>query len=238
MDYNKSFNTRIQSYVYAQSKYDGVMNEEFKIAIEMCDLHENDIFVNIPADCGNIKKYVPDNVKYLPFEINKLFAKYANFELCQLNKIPLLDNSVNKILCLASLHHATEEERKEFYNECKRILKPNGRLIIGDVIKDSQQDKLLNCFVDKNTIAGHKGVFFTEEYKNLLEEYGFNVDIKIKEYFWYFNTYTDMINYSRNLFGLTCDDKTIIDYFTNNMEIIENNGIKLKWKLIYFILLP
>jgi ubiquinone/menaquinone biosynthesis C-methylase UbiE len=45
--------------------------------------------------------------------------------------IPLTDNSVDCVMCIAAFHHlSTPERRKKSLQEMKRITKPNGRIII------------------------------------------------------------------------------------------------------------
>lgn len=83
-----------------------------------------------------------------------------------IDDIPLKSQSVNKILCLASLHHLNNEERINTYNEFYRILKPNGKLIIADVIKNSNQSIWLNNFVNNYNSNGHNGIFLMKLIQN------------------------------------------------------------------------
>ena len=147
MDYSLSFNTRASKYVSAIKKYPNALEEEFSTALKMLKLKKNDVLLNLP--CGGVYIQPPSNVKYHKLEINSMFAEIDNVEQCTLSNIPFEDESVDKILTLACLHHSSEEERKDFYNECIRILKHNGILVMADVVAKSKQSIWLNEIVNK-----------------------------------------------------------------------------------------
>ena len=100
------------------------------------------------------------------------------------------------------------------------------------VLINSKQDKFLNTFVDCYNSSGHKGIFFDESEKYILEESGFrNIKIEIKEYNWYFNNTEEKIDFCKNLFGL---DKASDEIILNGCnEILGKDNFQ--WKLIYFV---
>jgi len=240
--YNKTFDNRVKNYIYAQEKYPNVMKNEFEIAIKICELKSNDKFVNIPADNGFLFNYIDKTIEYIPFEINENFSKETNYKLCKLNNLPLENNSIDKILSLASLHHFNNNDREEFYKEIKRILKVNnnGIFILGDVLKNSKQDKFLNEFVNKYNSNGHQGIFFHENDKFLLEKCGFNViEIEYPKYKWNFTSKDEMCDYCINLFGLDLiiSNEDVINGIKTYLDFYENKDdgcCYFIWQLIYF----
>ena len=145
---------------------------------------------------------------------------------------------------MACLHHSSDEERLGFYIESARILKPDGKLVIGEVVKDSLQDQWLNEFVDAHNSLGHKGRFFNNGIngieKFLLESAGYNVDIHIKEYDWEFKNKDCLIDFSKKLFGLDlANNNTILhgfkQYFDINIDSDPHTTYKVPWKLLYFV---
>ena len=180
-NYHSSFENRFANFLYTQNTYPSVMADEYSTALKLCDLQENNIFINIPADFNSLEHLLEDSIKYFPLEINKNFSSLSNYTYCSsLNDLPFRNQSVDVILSLASLHHSSEEERMKFYNECLRL---TSKLVIGDVILDSKQDRWLNCFVNnKYNSSGHIGNFFSEQDKHLLEQCGFDVEIKKVKY--------------------------------------------------------
>ena len=91
--------------------------------------------------CGNgrlteLLKY--SNIEYVGIDgsqklIKLAKEKYPNSKFIQGNvlKLPFEDNSFDKVISIAVLHHIPSEElRVQFFKEIKRILKPNSKLIL------------------------------------------------------------------------------------------------------------
>lgn len=241
MDYNITFEKRGHLYKYAIQKYPHVLDQEFQTAVDMCDIQPTDILLNIPAACVPLDKYFKvQPTKYIQYETNPPFAKLMEITSCDLDKIPESTNSVDKIVTLASLHHATEEEREAFYRECYRILTPtNGKLIIGDVIKHSKEDKWLNIFVNAYNSAGHNGNFWTELDIVPLNSIGFHTVTCIKTYQWVFESETKMVDFCKNLFGLDLASDTeikngIYEYLQPYTISSATSKLAFDWSLMYF----
>ena len=241
-NYSKSFKNRCQKYLYAINTYPHVMENEFKTAVGMLQLNKNkhEIILNIPGAGIDLDKYVNlPNKTILTFETSYDFVKLdpERYKLCSLTNIPLENNSVDRIIILTSLHHVELKERETVYKELGRVLKKDGLLVIGDVIKDSSQARLLNEFVDKWNSNGHKGIFFNEEDSNLLEKCGFKVDVTAKNYNWNFKNKLEMSDFVLNLFGLDLYNQRE-DKVNNLIKEISNyitlNKYGFEWKLIYF----
>jgi SAM-dependent methyltransferase len=234
MDYLKSFTNRAHSYSNAMELYQNVLDEEILTAIYNLDLKKDDVLLNIFAGGIPIDKYIKDdlNVKYWAFDMHKDFI-IDSIQQFTFDNIPLESNSINKIICLATLHHLNIDERNILYNEFYRILKPEGMLVIADVICNSSQAKWLNEFVDKYNSNGHKGLFFTSNDSKLIETKGFNVDVSIHNYNWNFHDEKRLLNFCRLLFGLDLctDDNLLLNSIKKYLNYIDG---KIPWKLIYF----
>ena len=216
--------------------YSKCLNSEFFTASYFLDLQFGDTFLNFAAGGIPMNEFIPNNINYLPIEINSSFASLYNYPLCTYNSLPYLDNSIDKILVLASFHHASQQDRINFYKESLRILKKNGKLVIADVIKDSLQDKWLNEFVNKYNSLGHTGIFMNQDDIDLMKKSGFNnVSYYEVEYAWVFSSEFEMIDFTKHLFNLDlADDKTILD----GIRSYFGNQLKFPWKLAYFLLFP
>jgi SAM-dependent methyltransferase len=149
------------------------------------------------------------------------------------DKIPIHSNSINKIICLATLHHLNIDERRSLYKELYRILIVGGRILIADVIDKSSQAKWLNEFVNAYNSNGHKGMFFTKDDSTLIKGNGFSVDTSIHEYNWNFKNNKELLHFFKLLFGLDlCKDDTFL--LNSIKEYLYYNNGKIPWKLIYF----
>ena len=236
MDYNRLFSTRAESYLSALSKYPDVLEKEFSCAIRQCNLRHGETLLTIPSSCEKVEKYIPADlkIKYIAFETNKELAELTHTAQCVFDSIPCNNQSVDTILSLASLHHCTNEERVQFYKEAKRLLKPGGKLVIGDVIHDSDQDKWLNIFVNMHNPLGHSGKFWTDEDGSLMQSCGFTVTTSIQEYTWDFSDKKTMYDFVRRLFSIhSASDEELFVGLTNYLHAdFENHSFR--WKLIYF----
>lgn len=234
MDYLKSFTNRAHSYSNAIELYNNVLDEEIITAIDNLDLEKDDILLNAFAGGIPIEKYINNelNIKYLAFDMHKDFI-VDSIQQFTFDKIPVESNSVNKIICLATLHHLDICERNILYSEFYRILTPGGMLVIADVICNSLQAKWLNEFVNKYNSNGHDGLFFTANDSKLIQTNGFNVDVHIENYNWNFKDEKNLLDFSRLLFGLDLyiDDNVLLKSIK---KYLHYNNNKIPWELIYF----
>ena len=232
INYNSTFSKRFKQFLYAQQTYPYVMKNEYDIALKMCNIQNENIFVNIPADYNAFENLLDGiNCTYIPLEINLCFSNETKYKYIEnINKLPFKDDEVDVLLSMASLHHFHKHDRLEFYKECHRSSK---KLVLGDVLKDSAQDIFLNNFVNKYNSSGHVGYFFEDNEKNILIQAGYNdIKIEIVEYNWIFNNDNEMIDFCKNLFGL--DLATDDEIYKGINDILGKN---FNWKLIYFICL-
>jgi SAM-dependent methyltransferase len=237
MEYEQLFSKRAKSYLSAIDTYPNVLDNEFLTAIQVCNLQHGQTLLTIPSSCEKLENYIPSvlNIQHVALETNKELASLTGKTYCTFDSIPINNNSVDTILSLATLHHCTHDERIHFYEEACRILKPGGQLIIGDVLKDSDQDRWLNIFVNKYNSLGHKGVFWSNDDIELLESCGFSVSTTIKEYTWNFSDKASMYDFIRKLFYVYLASDN--DIYNGLQEYLHTDFINciFKWKLIYFI---
>lgn len=237
MEYEQLFSKRAESYLSAIETYPTVLANEYLTAIQVCNLQPGQTLLTIPSSCEKVENYIPSelNIQHIAFETNKELAKLTGKTYCTFNSIPQDNNTIDTILSLATLHHCTHEERLSFYKEVLRVLKPGGQLIIGDVLKDSDQDKWLNNFVNKHNSLGHKGLFWSNDDIGLIQSCGFSVKTTIKEYTWNFSDKASMYDFVRKLFYVYLASDNDIHYGLQEYLHTDFINCMFKWKLIYFI---
>lgn len=229
MDYDIVFETRAVDYNYAVQTYPNILSNELSTAAFMVDAQPNEVIVNIPGACVDISKYLPNSVIYKPYETNRIFSSLTGISYSANFDIPEPNNSVDKVISIASLHHSTDDERIEFYKSAHRCLKPGGKLVIGDVCIGSQEDKWLNEFVNK--FNGHNGKFWSVDDAKLM--HNFNVKTEMKNYPWVFSSHNEMIDFCKHLFGITnASDLEIAEGLKKHLNASDT---EFEWSLLYFI---
>jgi len=200
--YEELFNHNGASYHAAMKLVPNARDEEFNTALSFVDLNANDVVLDVPAGGGYLKSYLPDNIDYHAYDFSNGFS-HNNIEInkCSETSIAMPDNSVDTIFCLAAMHHI--ENRLGFYQEAKRILKPDGTLLIADALVGSLQDSFLNTFVDRWNKLGHKGDFMQAERETKeLAFIGFESTSSDEEYYWKFDSLEQARHYCRLLFAM------------------------------------
>ena len=100
-------------------------------------------------------------------------AHYKNSNLeyfcASINKIPLNDNSVDVVVSFETIEHVNADLQKEFLAEIKRVLKPNGILVI------STPDKRVYSDMRNFNNIYHVNEMYKEEFKLFIENYFLNV---------------------------------------------------------------
>lgn len=229
--YEEIFNQRGKSYHLAMERYPEAREEEFIAAVKRLKQTQNSTILDLPAGGGYLRKYLNESVNYLAYDFSGEFNdNHLQIKKCKESKVELSDESVDEIVSLAALHHIVA--RKEFYSEMYRILKPGGRLVIGDATANSKLDTFLNGFLDEWNSMGHNGRFIAEGDLAEIEEAGFRTDIAIDKYQWNFSTQHDALDFFRLLFCLDRNPKkeTLFSAL-QELGISQENGFSVGWEL-------
>jgi SAM-dependent methyltransferase len=238
MDYNKTFQSRGTRYLQAINRCPHAIAEEFQTAVRTLDLQRGHSLLNIPAAAVLIEGMLPPEVHYYQIETSEEFAKVAAVPHGPWTPLPFPADSLDRVLCLASLHHSSHEERAAFYGECLRVLKPGGKLVVGDVRRESNLAPWLNVFVNQFNSSGHRGIFFSQDDVDAFRNAGFEaVGVVTERYTWNFNDSAEMVDFCQNLFGLDlASQESVLSGLTEYLHPVETESgdIKIPWELIYF----
>ncbi len=146
----------------------------------------NSILLDI--GCGNGRNMKNNNYKFYGVDNCEQFVKICkdqqlNVQLSDMTKLPFENKSFDGIISIASFHHlSTIERRIECLKEMKRVLKPDGRILLSVwSINQTHNNKLNNKFKygdniipwknNKGDIIGNRYyyIFNLQEIYSLLE---------------------------------------------------------------------
>ncbi len=146
----------------------------------------NSILLDI--GCGNGRNMKDNNYKFYGVDNCEQFVKICkdqqlNVQLSDMTKLPFENKSFDGIISIASFHHlSTIERRIECLKEMKRVLKPDGRILLSVwSINQTHNNKLNNKFKygdniipwknNKGDIIGNRYyyIFNLQEIYSLLE---------------------------------------------------------------------
>ncbi len=154
-----------------------------------------DIFLNslngkkiLDVGCGNGKdcKYILEkgfNINGIDLSIGMLnIAKEkvpnCNFEIMDITKITYPDDSYDGIISNCSLFHIPVEELPKTLKSFKRVLKPDGKLLL--ILQEGNGEKMVEEPYRPGIYIYIK-YFSKNEIQKLLQEYGFEIDYLLKK---------------------------------------------------------
>jgi SAM-dependent methyltransferase len=221
--YEGIFSKRAHSYEEAMARWPDARKAEFEMALAPLPLAAGSVVCDMPAGGGYLRRHLPAGVSYVAVEPSEPF--FANCPCdeaamrlqCALDEVSLADASVDHVVSVAGLHHVPELDA--VFREMRRLVRPDGWVVVADVNAGSASDDFLNGFVDARNPLGHKGVFFDDATPGRLAKAGLRVvDDRIVATPWSFASPAEMGAYCRALFGIA--DATVA-------EVVEQIDLRL-----------
>jgi len=242
--YKDIFDKRANSYHSAMRAFPLARQQEFAWAVKYLDVKPGSIICDVPSGGGYLRDFVLEEDCYFHFlETCESFASYSpdcangTTQLCKFENLPLKEQSVDRLISLAALHHV--QNRNQVFQEFRKVLKPQGKILIVDVEENSNTANFLNIFVNDYNSMGHQGDFINERVIELLQLNQMEViSIHRPQLQWCFDNKNDTVSFCRCLFGL--DKATDEEIYTGITTYLnpgkEGNKVKLDWQLVYILL--
>lgn len=171
--------------------------EQIKELINIASPAEKDIAMDVGCGTGTLsillaqmvkRLYAIDiSMKMIKILLTKAGAKNINIEVitADARSIPLLSSSVDLVISNYSLHHLRNEGKISAVREFYRVLKPHGRVVIGDVMfSPNDRERVMKERLEATKkMLGRKGYFqmrigellcpsrYYEEYNISIEEW-------------------------------------------------------------------
>jgi ubiquinone/menaquinone biosynthesis C-methylase UbiE len=235
-DYSEIFTARADQYHFAMQTYPKARDAEFLALLK--DLPSNAIdLLDVPSGGGYLASFLPSHMQINSCDFSAGFAE-TGVPLASPHCLPYANASVDAVLSLTGLHHISRENQNAFLGECHRVLRAEGSVLVGEVLRGSPVDTFLNDFVHKHNSQGHVGDFFDEGFKQQLADAGFvQSRMQVRSYVWNFDNAECMINYCKNMFGIDqASDSQIEQGISEYLgyRTSEAGCIELPWQLVFY----
>jgi len=173
------------------AKYESVHNistNDFNQAIKSLKLKEKEIVLDLMGGYGTVTEHI---IKQYP--ITPLLMDISNHQLTKSKikdkinsdsmKIPLKDNSINKIILKMGIHEVKKEEQYKIIKECYRILKPKGIISTWDMIPTTKKEQLLlqDILRKKDELSGFSDLVKNRYFFRKDELYDYYLKASFKE---------------------------------------------------------
>lgn len=208
---------------------------EFQKAVTLSSVATGEYVLDFPSGGGYLRRYLPGGACYIAAETVPDYSRYADMLVCDWDRIPLADGSIDVVISIAALHHLTDR-RENVYREVCQLLRSGGRFVIADVAAGSAPADWLDHFVDRYSSQGHVASFLeAEEECARLTTAGLHVaSYEVQHYPWLFSSRRQMIDFCRGLFRLDkasddCIQQGLHDYLGVNET--QDGGVELNWSL-------
>lgn len=240
-EYTRIFNQRAQSYHEAMLRFPAARDEEFLNIADLAQLRAGERACDIPSGGAYLRRFLPEGVELVSVETSAEFADCARRHgeqreiQCAVEALPLRGDSVDKVLSLAGVHHI--RDKRPFYREAFRILRPGGVFCLADAEGGSCVDRFLDIFVNAHNSMGHVGYYLGSQTGQELESCGFSVEsAAVRSYAWRFADAAAMSTFCQLLFGIDrADAATVEGGIREHLGAREaDDGLHMHWELMFF----
>jgi ubiquinone/menaquinone biosynthesis C-methylase UbiE len=234
---------RIRQFNEAIERHPTAREAERQILVDLLDLKPGNEICDVAAGGGfladGIYERLDGDCRIVCLENSAHFSESLperyDRVLCSLSNIEIETGSVDRVACLAGLHH--QDDKQRFLDEAYRILRVGGRIAVGDVLRGSAPARFLNEAVDRWSDLGHGGFFFEAgEVSRLMGNAGF-VDVveHLHEYTWDFPSFGDLVWFCKTLFRMTKASLEDVEAeLRRYVELdLEQGAARMRWSLVY-----
>ena len=239
--YSQIFERRADAYHAAIRAHPLARRHEFEAVLQRLAPVAGERVLDAPAGGGYFKAWLPARVTWIAVEPAADFCGHLDGAApgdrllnCALEAMTLPANGVDACVSLAGVHHLPD--RRLFYGEVARVLRPGGRFVLADVATDSPVAQFLNGYCNEANSMGHDGRFLGEETPADLDACGLAVVAdELVPCPWTFADRTELGDFCRMLFGLdragSATAACAAAERTVGLHLEPGGGVRMAWSL-------
>jgi SAM-dependent methyltransferase len=234
---------RIELFNEANARWPQARATERRLLIERLDLRPGLTICDVGAGGGYLSDGIYEALggacRIVCVENSAHFAEsladpYEKV-VCSLSDLHLESASVDRVACLAGIHHQRDKAR--FFREAYRIARSGGSIAVGDVLAGSPPARFLNEAVDRHSDLGHDGMFLAAgELSALMHAAGFRELSETHHcYTWNFPDEPAMVRFCGSLFRMTkATPAQVAEELRRHLRIdVDRTGARLHWGLLF-----
>lgn len=175
------------------------------------------------------------SIKAQALGLKNISVVHLNADYFRTGILPLEGALADTIATLATFHHY-DDMRKTALKEFNRILKRQGKIVIGDVEHDTKPQRYFDEFVHYICSTGHDHQFMTKDsLQTLAAECGLRIDEWLRIYTpWQFSSLESMGSFLHTIHDATCSMTESIEAAERYLGITRfDNQILLHWELYF-----
>ncbi|MBU6997038.1 MAG: methyltransferase domain-containing protein [Theionarchaea archaeon] len=184
----------------ASVKSKGWLHSDYeKILREVSNRATGSFLVDIGAGTGNILQYLREGIRYVGIEpspnMRRVFReKHRDKEVYSGHflYVPLMSRIADTVLSSYAFHHVRDEDKERSIEEMLRLLKNGGKLVIGDIMFQSEDEKA-RIGEEDNILEDVNDEYFAsiDHMKNILDTLQMkSVFTQINRYIWIMEVFT------------------------------------------------
>jgi SAM-dependent methyltransferase len=237
-NYAERLGSHIDAYLALVAECPDVRLEEFSSLTRFARLPRAQTVLEVPAEGPVLDRLLPDTRITRAELVEVRFPGYGDeIIVTDWGMTNLPTEGYDAVLALAPLHHADNQQKRQYVNGAYRVVRESGVLAFGEVERESAVVEFLDGYVNDHSPVGHRGAYLDEHFEAVIREAGF-VDVESEriDFHWVFPDEATLEMYLTRLFRLKPLPVGTLTRDVQRLLGIDRDGamLRMRWALRYF----